>query len=209
MKSNYREIKNDLVQCPFNPTHKVKKCRLITHKKICPDKKNKGFVQCPYNPNHQVTIENFEKHKAKCPSRVVINSDLEKEMEEFIKNKTIEKLEINPVIKQEKLEKEDKEDKENIQNNYNEILGLNHQKKKKKKKNNNKKIKHEKKAEKQELKEIEEKAIDLETITNKELFNFIFNDNMVIEYHSDSSENIDDENFNEDVDKKSDEKSDD
>jgi hypothetical protein len=31
-------------------------------------------------------------------------------------------------------------------------------------------------------------------MTNKELFNFIFNDNMVIEYHSDSSENNEDEN---------------
>ena len=28
-------------------------------------------------------------------------------------------------------------------------------------------------------------------MTNKELFNFIFNDNMVIEYHSDSSQNSD------------------
>ena len=187
MKSNYREIKNDLVQCPFNPAHKVKKCRLITHKKICPDKQNKGFIQCPYNPNHQITIENFEKHKAKCPSRVVINSDLEKEMEEFNKNKNVEKVEINPVIKE---EKEEKEEKENIQNNFNEIEGLNHKKMKIK-------------AQKPELKENKEKAIDLETITNKELFNFIFNDNMVIEYHSDSSENNDDENYNE-VDEKND-----
>ena len=202
MRSNYREIKNDLVQCPFNPSHKVKKCRLITHKKICPDKHNKGFVQCPYNPNHQVTIENFEKHKAKCPSKVVINSDLEKEMEEFIKNKNVEKFEINSVIKTEK------EDKENIQSNYNEIEGLNHIKMKKKKKNNNQKIKNEIRAKKPELNENKEKAIDLETITNKELFNFIFNDNMVIEYHSDSSENNDDGKYDEDMDKKSDEKND-
>ena len=202
MRSNYREIKNDLVQCPFNPSHKVKKCRLITHKKICPDKHNKGFVQCPYNPNHQVTIENFEKHKAKCPSKVVINSDLEKEMEEFIKNKNVEKIEINSVIKTEK------EDKENIQSNYNEIEGLNHIKMKKKKKNNNQKIKNEIRAKKPELNENKEKAIDLETITNKELFNFIFNDNMVIEYHSDSSENNDDGKYDEDMDKKSDEKND-
>ena len=202
MRSNYREIKNDLVQCPFNPSHKVKKCRLITHKKICPDKQNKGFIQCPYNPNHQITIENFEKHKAKCPSKVVINSDLEKEMEEFIKNKNVEKIEINSVIKTEK------EDKENIQSNYNEIEGLNHIKMKKKKKNNNQKIKNEIRAKKPELNENKEKAIDLETITNKELFNFIFNDNMVIEYHSDSSENNDDGKYDEDMDKKSDEKND-
>ena len=202
MKSNYREIKNDLVLCPFNPAHKVKKCRLITHKKICPDRQNKGFVQCPYDPSHQVTIENYDKHKAKCPSKVILNSDLEKEMEEFIKNKNVEKIEINSVIKTEK------EDKENIQNNYNEIEGLNHIKMKKKKKNNNQKIKNEIRAKKPELNENKEKAIDLETITNKELFNFIFNDNMVIEYHSDSSENNDDGKYDEDMDKKSDEKND-
>ena len=199
MKSNYREIKNDLVLCPFNPAHKVKKCRLITHKKICPDRQNKGFVQCPYDPSHQVTIENYDKHKAKCPSKVILNSDLEKEMEEFIKNKTVEN------IKKTSVNKEKKEvEKENIQNNYNEIEGLNKKKIKKKNKNKNKKIKNEKKAKKQE-----EKAIDLETITNKELFNFIFNDNMVIEYHSDSSENNDDENCEQDSGQKEDQKSND
>ena len=183
MRSNYRETKNDLVHCPFNPAHKVKKCRLITHKKICPDKDSKGFVQCPYNPSHNVTIENLEKHKAKCPNRVIINPDLEKEMEDFIKNKNngnIGNSTINTV------NKEYKEDKENNQNNCNEIEELSE--KKMKKKNINKKKNGKAKKEKEK-----EKAVDLENMTNKELFNFIFNDNMVIEYHSDSSENNEDE----------------
>ena len=181
MNSNYRETKNDLVHCPFNPAHMVKKSRLITHKKICPDRKNKGFVQCPYNPSHNVTIENLEKHKAKCPSRVIINPDLEKEMENFIKNSkngNFPKIEVN---------KEYKEQKENIQINCNEIEGLNVKKVKKKNKKKNK----EKNGKKE--KEEKEKAVDLENMTNKELFNFIFNDNMVIEYHSDSSENNDED----------------
>ena len=190
MYNNYRDIKNDLVQCPFNPAHKVKKCRLITHKKICPDKHNKGYVQCPFDPNHQVTIENLDKHKAKCPSRVIINSDLEKEMEEFIKNKNAGKFQDNSLTKE--------VDKENTQNNYNIIEGLNSEKIKQK--NDIKKIGKNQKDKKQEKKE---KAIDLETITNKELFNFIFNDNMVIEYHSDSSENNDDDDdYEEEKDKK-------
>ena len=80
MSTNYRETKNGLVSCPFNPAHKVKKCRLITHKKICPDKENKGYVICPYNPSHHVSIENLEKHKDKCPNKVILNSELEKEI---------------------------------------------------------------------------------------------------------------------------------
>ena len=179
MQSNYRDSKNDLVQCPFNPAHKVKKCRLITHKKICPDKDIKGFVQCPFNPSHIVTVENLERHKAKCPSKVVINSELEKEMQEFIKNKKNNFIsdDSNKESKKEKISQ-----KENIPNNLNEIEGLNSKKSK---------IKKNKKEPKTQKEDIKEKAIDFETITNKELFNFIFNDNMVIEYHSDSSENND------------------
>ena len=180
MDSNYRETKNDLVSCPFNPSHKVKKSRLITHKKICPDKDNKGYVLCPYNQSHHVSIKNLEKHKEKCPNKVILDSELEKEMEEFIKNKNNIKIEKN-------VDKSPKEEKENIQNNQNEIEGLNIKKKKNKTKQNKNKAVSKKK-------EIKEKAIDLETITNKELFNFIFDDKMVTEYNSDSSENNDDNN---------------
>ena len=180
MNANYRETKNELVSCPFNPSHKVKKCRLITHKKICPDKENNGYVICPYNPNHHVSIENLEKHKVKCPNKVVLNSELEKEMEEYIKNKKNIKLGIITY-------KSPKKEKENTQNNQNEIEGL----KIKKKKNSVKKAKKE---------EIKEKAIDLENISNKELFNFIFNDKMVCEYDSDDEKNDENKDKNSDDD---------
>ena len=86
MQKSYREIKNDLIHCPFNPNHLVKRSRLITHKKCCPDKGKRGIVQCPYNPSHHVLIENIEKHKEKCPDRVIINPDLANEMEAYIKS---------------------------------------------------------------------------------------------------------------------------
>ena len=178
MSTNYRETKNDLVSCPFNPAHKVKKCRLITHKKICPDKENKGYVICPYNPSHHVSKENLEKHKDKCPNKVILNSELEREMEEFIKNKNNMKIEKKSIYKS------PKEHKENVPNNQNEIEGLKIKK--------NKKKKSDKKA-KEKKEEIKEKAIDLETITNKELYNFIFEDKMLNEYDSDSSEKNDDD----------------
>ena len=175
MNRNYRESKNDLIHCPFNPNHLVKRSRLITHKKLCPDKNTRGIVQCPYNPSHHVLIENLDKHKEKCPDRVVINSDLANEMEAYIKSLKCgaKKNVINCIPSEEK-------EKENNKNKANEIIGLTEKKKKEKQKN------------KKKEKKIEEKLIDLENISNKELFNFMFNDKMCIEYDSDSSENNDD-----------------
>ena len=175
MNKNYRESKNDLIHCPFNPNHLVKRSRLITHKKLCPDKNTRGIVQCPYNPSHHVLIENLDKHKEKCPDRVVINSDLANEMEAYIKGlkSGAKKNVINRIPSPEK-------EKENNKNKVNEIIGLTEKKKKEKPKN------------KKKEKKIEEKLIDLENISNKELFNFMFNDKMCIEYDSDSSENNDD-----------------
>ena len=195
MNKTYRETKNELIHCPFNPNHLVKRSRLITHKKTCPDKNIRGIVQCPYNPSHHVLMENLEKHKEKCPDRVVINSDLAAEMEAYIKSiKSAEKknnINEKPSIKKEKVEndekvvnKESKENKENDPNLSNVIVGLNQGKKK-----NNKKKK----------KKSEEKMIDLENISNKELFNFMFNDKMVIEYDSDFSENNNDCDDDEDT----------
>ena len=175
MNKNYRESKNDLIHCPFNPNHLVKRSRLITHKKLCPDKNTRGIVQCPYNPSHHVLIENLDKHKEKCPDRVVINSDLANEMEAYIKGlkSGAKKNVINRIPSPGK-------EKENNKNKVNEIIGLTEKKKKEKPKN------------KKKEKKIEEKLIDLENISNKELFNFMFNDKMCIEYDSDSSENNDD-----------------
>ena len=176
MKQNYREAKNDLIHCPFNPNHLVKRSRLITHKKLCPDKNFRGIVQCPYNPSHHVLIENLDKHKEKCPDRVVINSDLASEMEAYIKSlKTGENKKEKPATTP-CMEK----GKENDKNQGNEIVGLEQNKKKAK----NKKNKNKKKA--------EEKLIDLENLSNKELFNCMFEDKICIEYDSDSSENGDD-----------------
>ena len=121
----------------------------------------------------------MEKHKEKCPDRVVINSDLADEMEAYIrglKSGVVNKI-ANKMSDKKMINEENKENKENDPNVGNVIVGLN-----KGKRMNNKKKK----------KKSEEKMIDLENISNKELFNFMFNDKMVIEYDSDFSENNDD-----------------
>ena len=92
MSQNYRDIKNDLIKCPFNSNHLVKRCRLITHKKICPDKNRKEFMLCPYNPIHLILTKNLEEHKSSCPDRVNISKDLEEEMEAFIKKNKKNKI---------------------------------------------------------------------------------------------------------------------
>ena len=179
MKQNYRETKNDLIHCPFNPNHLVKRSRLITHKKLCPDKNSRGIVQCPYNPSHHVLIENLDKHKEKCPDRVVINSDLASEMEAYIKGlKTGERKKDKPNPTPTPIVEKGKE---NDKNQGNEIVGLEQNKKNVKNKKNKKQEK------------VEEKLIDLENLSNKELFNCMFEDKICIEYDSDSSENGDDD----------------
>ena len=175
MSKNYRETKNDLIHCPFNPHHLVKRSRLITHKKLCPDKNIRGIVQCPYNPSHHVLIENLDKHKEKCPDRVVINSDLADEMEAYIRG--LKSGKENKIVNKPLIKKVCEENKENNPNIGNVIIGMDENKIKKNKK---------------KKKNSEEKTIDLENISNKELFNFMFNDKMVIEYDSDFSENNDD-----------------
>ena len=118
MNKNYRETKNDLIHCPFNPNHLVKRSRLITHKKLCPDKNNRGIVQCPYNPSHHILIENLDKHKEKCPDRNIINNDLANEMEAYIKGLRTGKVKKNV------FNNIPAEGKENDKNKANEIIGL-------------------------------------------------------------------------------------
>lgn len=77
---SYHEAKDDLIHCPFNDYHVVKRSRLNTHKKICPDRIAKGFVQCPYNPSHYMTIRELERHKNSCPNRVIIDPEIGKLM---------------------------------------------------------------------------------------------------------------------------------
>ena len=172
MKGNYSEIKNELIHCPYNPNHMVKRCRLVTHKKNCPDKDKRGFVQCPFNPSHYVLIKALEKHKESCPDRVIINQDLANEMEAYIKslNNSVEKNDEN------KDKGEIPSGDENVQN---DIIGLNVNKKKKRKKKKGKKKKGKQ----------EEKLINLDNIPKKKLIEYIFGEKKSMEYDSDSFTN--------------------
>ena len=72
-----------LVECRFNPNHKVKKSRILIHEMKCPDKikKQNEFKLCPYNPYHYIKNELFEKHKLECDSRPKITNEEEQSIE--------------------------------------------------------------------------------------------------------------------------------
>lgn len=84
-----------IVQCRYNPNHKMKISRLLIHEDSCPDSKGKLLLSCPYNPVHKLKPGNFENHKKECPQRPKVDEQLEKEMREFMKNQTKTKTNNN------------------------------------------------------------------------------------------------------------------
>ena len=123
------ENRNDLIFCPYNQKHVLKKSRLITHKKICPDRKRLGIVNCPYNKSHgDFSKENLEKHKKICPDRTIINPDLADEMEAFIQNlkKKDGENNTNKIVSKDKANNENKENKyfDRNKNKYNNEIKM-------------------------------------------------------------------------------------
>lgn len=98
MSLSYQERKNDLVTCPYNKNHKVKRSHLIVHKKKCPDRNTKGLVKCPYNSSHEMKISMLESHKSKCPDRIIIKETTKNEMAECIKKMNSEKLNFEKML---------------------------------------------------------------------------------------------------------------
>ena len=77
---------SSLVECRYNPNHKVKNSRLLSHELNCPNKNTKSVVVCSFDPSHKVKVGDLEKHERTCPRRP--NEDLEvmKEMEKYIQD---------------------------------------------------------------------------------------------------------------------------
>lgn len=79
----------NLVACRYNRNHKLKPGKLVFHEDKCPDKKNVLLKVCPFNPVHKVSPENYEKHKRDCSQKPEIDHEAEKELKEYLKNKSI------------------------------------------------------------------------------------------------------------------------
>jgi hypothetical protein len=81
----------NMVICRYNPNHKMKQSRLLLHEESCPDKKGKSLRMCPYNPIHKVTPENYERHKQTCDQRPKVDTKLEQELKDYLKQQGREK----------------------------------------------------------------------------------------------------------------------
>jgi hypothetical protein len=78
----------NLVACRYNPVHRMKSSRLLVHEEKCPDRRNKVLKICPYNPVHKVTPDQYEKHKRQCHNKPQVDPELEKELKDYLRNKT-------------------------------------------------------------------------------------------------------------------------
>ena len=72
-----------LVECRYNPNHKMKPSKREIHEQKCPDRfKNQDkYKQCPYDPLELILVKDFEKHLKECKSRPKITKEDEEEIE--------------------------------------------------------------------------------------------------------------------------------
>ena len=82
-----------LVQCRYNPNHRMKPSKREIHEQKCPDKyKCKiKYKYCPYDPLELIKEEDYEKHIKICKSRPRISEEDKKNMDKAIKLNDINK----------------------------------------------------------------------------------------------------------------------
>lgn len=60
-----------LVECRYNPNHRMKKNRLEIHEQKCPDrlKCRIKYIQCPYDITHKIKEQDYANHILECKSK--------------------------------------------------------------------------------------------------------------------------------------------
>ena len=129
-----------LVECRYNPNHRMKPSKREIHEQKCPDrfKCKIKYKHCPYDPLELIKEEDYEKHLLECKSKPKITveeqkaierakqlNDIAKEKEQiryareqYIKRVEEPDIKLSPIIKKEEEQfKNDKDKKE--QNNQN------------------------------------------------------------------------------------------
>lgn len=61
----------ELVSCPYNPTHRFAESKFMFHLMRCKDGKKLQhlFARCPYNSIHIVKKDQMETHELICPDK--------------------------------------------------------------------------------------------------------------------------------------------
>ncbi|XP_075550414.1 uncharacterized protein LOC142584124 [Dermacentor variabilis] len=70
--ATYNGVLDDLVKCPYNPSHKVKRGRLNIHITKCRREHSRCRLKpCPFTTDHMApaNAEDFQRHLANCPDR--------------------------------------------------------------------------------------------------------------------------------------------
>ena len=72
----------NLVECRYNPNHKMKPGKREIHEQKCPDrfKCRKKFKYCPYDPLELIPENEYDKHLLECKSRPKITAEEEEEI---------------------------------------------------------------------------------------------------------------------------------
>ena len=72
-----------LVECRYNPNHKMKPSKREIHEQKCPDrfKCKIKYKHCPYDPLELIKEEDYQKHILNCKSRPNITAEEEEEIE--------------------------------------------------------------------------------------------------------------------------------
>ncbi|XP_077563320.1 uncharacterized protein LOC144179023 [Haemaphysalis longicornis] len=65
----FQHGEDKLVQCPFNPAHKVKEGRLDIHVSKCRKGMRRTLLTCRFNKAHLVPADAIHAHLAECPDR--------------------------------------------------------------------------------------------------------------------------------------------
>ena len=85
----------NLIQCRFNPNHKMKPSRRELHESKCPDRFKSTKKTCPYNPTHIVEENEYESHKITCENRPKMTiQQYQKEQKNTLDDKVSERDQI-------------------------------------------------------------------------------------------------------------------
>jgi hypothetical protein len=94
------EMMNELVCCPYNSSHKVKKFKLLAHIHKCKDQKKYQpgeILNCKADPSTRYSINEKRQHEANCGACKGQEIEQSNSPEEFtlFPEKTLTKLELN------------------------------------------------------------------------------------------------------------------
>lgn len=76
--------KDELVSCPNNPCHRMKKSRLQFHLNKCKDGQNIEKKACPFNATHRIPAPEYHHHLETCPNRDIVDRKIIKFSDETV-----------------------------------------------------------------------------------------------------------------------------